>query len=363
MRAYIAEKIFTGEEWLADSAVLTAKERILEVVPKYEIPAGFETILHGDNYLVPSFIDLQIYGAAGHLLSVHPTAATLATIYEYCKAGGAHYFQPTVATNSYNVLYRCIDAVKDYRNSGGKGVHGLHVEGPWINKIKRGAHVEAFIHSPTIEQATALLEYGKGVITMITLAPEVCSNEVIDLIHSYNVIVSAGHSNATFAEATAAFNNGISAATHLYNAMSPLHHRQPGIVGAIMVHNAVTSSIVPDGFHVDFAAISIAKKVMQERLFFITDAVTYTNEGLYPHQPDGEKYVSNGTLSGSALTMAKCVKNCVEKAGIDLAEALRMASLYPARVIKTDNQMGRIAKGYHADFTILNQQLQVIHPH
>ncbi len=142
--------------------------------------------------------------------------------------------------------------------------------------------------------------------------------------------------------------------------MSPLQHRAPGIVGAVMNHSNVLSSIVPDGYHVDFAAISIAKKVMKDRLFFITDAVTETAEGSYPHQLEGDKYVSNGILSGSALTMAKSVKNCVEKAGIELSEALRMASLYPARVVKLDKELGKIAKGYKAEFVLMDDNLEVI---
>ncbi len=209
-------------------------------------------------------------------------------------------------------------------------------------------------------RAKALLEYGKGVITMITLAPEVCSTEVIELIQSYGVIISAGHSNATFEEANKGFAHGIHTATHLYNAMSALQHRAPGITGAVMHHQTVMSSIVPDGYHVDFAAVSIAKKVMQERLFFITDAVTETSEGYYPHQLQGDKYVSNGILSGSALTMAKCVKNGVEEAGIELSEALRMASLYPAKVMKLDKKLGKIAKGYKAAFVVLNDNLEVV---
>jgi N-acetylglucosamine-6-phosphate deacetylase len=205
-----------------------------------------------------------------------------------------------------------------------------------------------------------LLEYGKGVITMITIAPEVCSDELIELIKSYGVVISAGHSNATFQQAIEGFNKGIPAATHLYNAMSPLQHREPGMVGAIMEHDKVECSIIPDGYHVDFAAISIAKKVMKERLFIITDAVTETSEGYYPHQKEGDKYVSNGILSGSALTMATAVKNCVEKVGIELDEALRMASLYPAKVLGLDNQLGRIRKGYKAELIFLDKALNVV---
>ena len=359
-QAFLAEKIFTGEEWLTDHAVIVDHGIIHAVVPKESIPADINSINYGSNFIAPCFIDIQIYGAKGHLLSVKPTAETLVKMYEYCKEGGANYFQPTVATNSYEDFYKCIDAVKDYWSKGGKGVIGLHIEGPWINKAKRGAHVKKFIHSPTIAQAKDLLEYGKNVITMITLAPEVCSTKVIELIQSYGVIISAGHSNATFAQANEGFAKGIFSATHLFNAMSPLLHREPGLAGAIMHDQRVMSSIVPDGYHVDFAAISIAKKVMQKRLFFITDAVTETSEGYYPHKRDGDKYISNGVLSGSALTMAKCVKNAVTKAGIELSEALRMAGLYPAQVMRLDAELGKIAQGYKADFVVMNNKLEVV---
>lgn len=359
IKAHLADKVFTGEEWILNHAIITEDDTIQEIIPKESIPSSVNIVNFPGGFLAPCFIDIQIYGAHGALLSVHPTTETLEKIFDYCKSGGACYFQPTVATNTYEVFYKCIDAVKDYWKNGGKGVIGLHVEGPWINKAKRGAHIEEYIHSPAIEQAKALLEYGKNVITMITIAPEVCSPEVIDLIQSYGVIISAGHTNATFEEANEGFSKGISTATHLYNAMSPLLHRAPGMVGAVMNHPNIMSSIVPDGYHVDFAALSIAKKVMKDRLFFITDAVTETNEGPYPHQPDGDKYVSNGILSGSALTMAKSVKNCVEKAGIELSEALRMASLYPARAMRLDNKLGKIAKGYKAAFVVMNDNLEV----
>lgn len=360
IQAHLAEKIFTGDEWISNHAIIVENDIIKNIVSKESIPAGAGITSYTSGSLAPSFIDLQIYGAYGSLLSVQPVAETLQKIHDYCTTGGANYFQPAVATNSYEVFYKCIDAVKDYRDKGGKGVIGLHVEGPWINKAKRGAHIEEYIHSPTLTQAKSLLEYGKGVITMITIAPEVCSTEVIDLVNSYGVIVSAGHSNATFQQANDGFSKGIPAATHLYNAMSPLQHREPGMVGAVMNHNTVMSSIVPDGYHVDFAAISIAKKLLKDRLFFITDAVTETTEGPYPHRLDGEKYVSNGILSGSALTMSRSVKNCVEKAGIELSEALRMASLYPARLMGLDNKLGKIARGYKAEFVVMSDDLEVV---
>ena len=353
---YKAEKVFTGSEWLSQHTVVVLQGKIIDVLPSENISDEQGSSHH---ILAPAFMDIQIYGAYGKLLAVYPEADSLHKLYAYCSEGGASHFQPTVATNSFKVFYKCIDAVRAYWDEGGKGCIGLHVEGPWINPIKKGAHIESFIHSPTLGEVKELLEYGKGVITMNTLAPEVCSEEVMTLIRSYNVIISAGHSNASYEVATAAFDAGINTATHLYNAMSPLQHRAPGMVGAIFNHPTVMASIVPDGFHIDFSAIQIAKKILKERLFVITDAVTETSEGEYPHHLSGDKYESKGILSGSALTMAKSLRNLVNHAGIDLDEALRMVSIYPAQAMQKANTMGRIEKGYDANLVFLDELLEV----
>ena len=251
------------------------------------------------------------------------------------------------------MYFKCIDAVKKYWQQGGEGILGLHAEGPWINKLKRGAHIESLIHSPTLNEAKELLEYGKGVIKIITLAPEVCSKEVIELIGSYDIKIFAGHSNATYEEAMQSFDNGITGVTHLYNAMSPLQHRSPGLVGAAFDHPNVMASIIADGYHADYAAIRIAKKIMQQRLFAITDAVTTTTRGYYQHQPEGDKYTSDNILSGSALTMYSAFQNLVNHCNIEPGEALRMCSLYPAQVMDMDNEVGRIAKSYKAKMVLL----------
>lgn len=348
---YAAEKIFTGSEWLTGKAVAVKKGKITGFVDAHETQGAI---------LAPAFIDIQIYGAHGKLFSVYPGTQALHLLRDYCVKGGASHFQPTAATNTHEVFYKCVDAIREYWNEGGMGCLGLHVEGPWIHPSKKGAHIESFIHSPSVEEAKALLEYGKGVITMITLAPEVCSKEVIELIRSYGVVISAGHTNATYEEATQAFNEGIPAATHLYNAMSALQHRAPGMVGAIFDHPGAMSSIVPDGFHVDFPAVRIAKKIMKERLFVITDAVTETDSGPYQHYLNGDKYEAHGILSGSALTMAKSVRNLVNQAGIEIEEALRMASLYPAQVMNLSDRLGRIGIGFEANFVLLDEGLEVI---
>ncbi len=355
-KIHLANRLFTGTGWLHHHAVITERGVIKDILPVSAVAAA-GALQHA--IIAPAFVDIQIYGAYNPLLAVYPEADSLEHLYEYCVKGGAAYFQPTVATNSYEVFYRCIDAVRDYWKKGGKGCLGLHIEGPWISPAKRGAHIESFIHTPTVEAIKPLLDYGKDIITMITLAPEVCSKEVTDLIRSYNITISAGHSNATYEEAMAAFDDGIHAATHLFNAMTPLQHRAPGMVGAIFSHSNVMSSIVPDGHHVDFPVLRIAKSLLKERLFVITDAVTATTEGPYPHQLAGDKYESNNILSGSALTMLKCVQNLVHHIDVPLAEALRMASLYPAQVIGKAHRIGRIEKGYDANFVCLNEALEI----
>ena len=351
-KIYTADRIFTGENWLTGHAIIMQDGIIDAVVPVASLTSSQRTEQFGNCFIAPAFIDLQIYGAYGKLLSVYPEADSLHKLKEYCEKGGTAFCLPTVATNTKEIVCKCIDAVKEYRSKGGEGILGLHLEGPWISTVKRGAHVQSLIHAPAVQEAEELLNYGKGVIKMITLAPEVCSAAIIDLILSHNIIISAGHSNATYYEAKTAFANGITAVTHLYNAMSPLQHRQPGLAGAAMDDSTIMASIIPDGHHVDYAAIRIAKKIMKERLFVITDAVTDATEGYYQHKKSGDKYEAGNILSGSALSMAKAVQNLVNFAGIELGEALRMCSLYPAQVLGLKEQ-GKIMKGFRTTMVVM----------
>ena len=358
--AYLPQKIFTGTEWLTDYAIIIENGLIKELIPETQVPGNI-TAKKYEGFFAPAFFDLQIYGANRKLLAVYPESRTLLQMQSYCYKGGAAQFLPTVATNTKEVVYKCIDAVKQYWKQGETGVYGLHLEGPWLNKDRRGAHIKELIHSPIKNDVAELLEYGKGVIKMITLAPEVCSDEIIQLILSHNIIISAGHSNADYGLAINNFDKGITVVTHLYNAMSPLQHRSPGLVGAAFMHDKVMSSIIADGYHVDYAAIKIAKSIMKERLFVITDAVTQTDKGHYQHHLNGDKYECNGVLSGSALTMHSSFTNLVNMVGIEIGEALRMCSLYPAQVLKADHLYGKIAPGYAAQFIIMNKQLELVH--
>lgn len=361
MKAYINGKVFTGDKILPNRCVLTDQGKIVDLIEAGSVPAQAQSVDLSGNILAPAFIDLQIYGGNGHLFGEFPSVNALKATFDYCKAGGATLFLPTVATNSETVMFAAIDAVREYWRSGGTGVPGLHLEGPYINPAKRGAHLSEFIKSPTLEGVKKLFDYGRGVIKMMTLAPEICSVEVLDFLLQQDVILSAGHTNAGYTQAMTAFGKGIKTATHLFNAMSPLQHRGPGMVGAIFDHPEVRVSMVADGYHVDFPVIRIAKKLLGDRLFLITDAVAESPNGRYSHRLQGDKYVvADGTLSGSALTMGKAVKNCVSQVGIPLEEALRMASLYPAQVLGVDHALGKIDPGFDENFVILNERADVL---
>ena len=346
-------RIFTGEEWLEELVITEAGGRITLVERSGGAAQQHAVDLMG-RVLAPAFLDLQLYGGNGMLFGEHPSVAALQATVEYSRSGGAHLILPTVATNSNEVVFAAIDAVRQYREGGGGSVYGLHLEGPFLNVRKRGAHSAEKIQEPTMSNIRKLVEYGSGVIKMMTIAPELFSDEAIRYLQDEGIVLSAGHSDASYEEAIAAFGKGIGTCTHLYNAMSALQHRSPGLVGAILDHSRVMSSIVTDGYHVDPVAIRLAWKLMGERLFLITDAVTESREGYYQHRREGNRYVMpDGTLSGSALTMRSAVQFCVERVGIPEAEALRMASLYPARVLGIDHEWGKIAAGYLSDALVI----------
>ena len=361
MRAYVNGKIFTGAKVLHGYGVLAQAGKVLDVVPVAAIPKSAEAIDLQNGLLAPGFMDLQIYGGNGAFFGEFPSVEALKATLAYCRAGGATSFLPTVATNSGSVMFAAVDAVREYWRQGGRGVLGLHLEGPYINPEKRGAHLKQFIQTPDIQGLKNLLDYGRGVVKMMTIAPEIFPEAVLDDLLQQDIICSAGHTNATYAQARDAFQKGIRTATHLFNAMSPLQHREPGMVGAILDTSGVAVSMVADGHHVDYAAIRIAKKVLKERMFLITDAVTTNRDGQYSHRLQGDKYVvADGTLSGSALTMVKAVRNVVQHCGIPLNEALRMAALYPARVMSLDDSRGNIGPGFAENFVLLDKSLNVL---
>ncbi len=357
---YTNASIYTGSDMLTGKAIVVRNHTIVDIVAEEE--AAGAGVLHnlGGLNIAPAFIDLQIYGANNRLFSAKPDTAAIADTYAYCLAGGCSQFMITMATNSIAIFLEGMEAVRSYWQQGGQGLLGLHLEGPYMNPAKKGAHIEQYIKRPTEAEIAMLLEKGQGVLKMMTLAPEMCDDRIIHMLTDNGIIVSAGHSNATYAEAQKGFALGIPAATHLFNAMSPFQSREPGLVGAIYNNSHVKASVVADGIHVDFVSLKISKQIMGNRLFFITDAVTTCNEGGYQHVFTGDRYtLPDGTLSGSALTMMQSVKNAVMWAGISLEEALRMASTYPAGLLRSEIRYGKIEPGYAAELVVFDDALAV----
>jgi N-acetylglucosamine-6-phosphate deacetylase len=355
-------KLFDGDEWQNNVVIVTSRDTSGQKIISIRTD-GFEE-QKAVSMVIPALVDLQIYGAFGRLLSEYPTVDTVQKIAKYCFEGGARYFQPTIASQSKEIIFQAIDCVRKYIDEGGQGCIGLHLEGPWINTNKRGAHDLNIVHSPTLEEVKEILDYGKNVISMITIAPERSNETILKYINDQNILISIGHSDATYQEALQSFPY-IPVATHLFNAMSAFQHRSPGLVGAILNHDSIMSSIVVDGYHVDWPAIQIAKKIMKERLFCITDAVTETSTGAYQHKlvEEGDRYESHGILSGSALTQLKSIRNLVEFVGLELGEAIRMCSVYPARVLNKKNDKKittKIVIGESCEFICLDENLNLL---
>lgn len=324
--------------------------------------SGIASVVNGakqDSLVVPGFIDLQIYGAGGKLFSAEPSVEALVHIENELLKTGTTGFLACIATNTPAVFEQCITTAKAHRSIA-KNCLGLHLEGPFINAKRRGAHVVEYIRKATLDEVKALLDFGDGVIKMMTIAPELQNDQVLQYLLDNGVVVSLGHSDASFDEATHAYDKGVQTTTHLFNAMSPLHHREPGIPAAVFNHSRAMASIIADNQHVSFEVVKMAHRLLKERLFLITDAVTACATGPYQHQALGDKFVMpDGTLSGSSLSMLQAVKNCVNDCEIELIDALKMASQYPAQLIGLGASIGKIAPGADANLLVLDESLDL----
>ncbi|MDB5025757.1 MAG: N-acetylglucosamine-6-phosphate deacetylase [Mucilaginibacter sp.] len=333
-------------------AILISDEKIIDVISVAAIPQDGEKIDLKGAFVAPGLIDLQIYGTGGKLFAGTPVVEALEQMENDMLSQGTVGFFATIGTNSNDIVEQGIESAKAYRDRCRGNFWGLHLEGPYLNPIKKGAHPEKYIKKGTLYEVQRWIEMADGVIKMMTIAPELQDKEVIDYLNDKGVILSSGHSNATYQQGKSFLNNPIKAVTHLYNAMPQMHHREPGYIPAIFEERPYTS-VVADGIHVDFAMIRLAKRELGDKLFLITDAVTAANEGTYQHQFTGDRYVMpDGTLSGSCLTMLKAVENCVTHLDITLAEAINMASLYPAQLAGVNK--GKVQAGFDADLIVFD---------
>ncbi len=359
MIAITNSRFFRDNKLVANETILIKNGEIIGFTYETD-PVGYPVLDAEQNYLVPGFIDLQIYGSGGNLFSAYPTAQTLAQMDVDLMYKGTAGFLACVATNSPDIVEQAITAAKEYRPMA-KGFLGLHLEGPYLNPKRKGAHIESFIKKATLDEVMKIVEQADGVIKMMTIAPELQDEEVINYLLSQDIVLSMGHSDANFDQATQAYNKGISSTTHLFNAMPSIHHREPNLPTALYNHPTARASIIADGIHVNFEIVKMSYKLLKDRLFLITDAVTPCAIGPYQHQLAGDRFITpDGILSGSNITMTKSIANCVQYCDIPLNEALKMASLNPARLIAPKEKIGKVAEGYNANLVLLDSNLQLV---
>lgn len=352
-------RIYTGEKILVKHDVLIQGQTITAIIPQEQrLPQVPQVDGRGLN-LCPGFIDLQLYGGGESAFGLAPSVTALQQLRRHTLRHGTTSFLPIVPTNGPAIINHALEVVRQALPTM-SGLLGLHLEGPYISLSKRGVHPAEFVQVPVLAELVDLLDRGRGVLRMLTLAPEVLGAAEAAFLKTAGIVLSAGHSNASYEQGMQAFAHGFTAATHLFNAMSPLTSRAPGLVGAVYDDQAVRASIVVDGRHCAYASVRISHRILGRRLFLISDATAATAEAPYHFYPQADYFVdAEGTLAGSGLTLLHAVRNCVQYVGLSLAESLRMASLYPAEVLGLDQHLGRVAPGYHADLCLFDEALTV----
>jgi len=370
MYALVNGRIYTGHEVLDNHAVVIADGLIARVCPRDALPADMALRDVSGALIAPGFIDLQLNGCGGVQFNDDIEALSVETLEIMQRANeksGCTSFLPTLITSSDELMKRAIDTMRAYKLKHQNQALGLHLEGPWLNKAKKGTHNPDLIRLPD----PALVGYlcdNADVITKVTLAPENAGDEVIHQLTRAGIIVSAGHSNATYDEAKAGFRAGVTFATHLYNAMPTFAGREPGLIGALFDSPDVYCGIIADGLHVHYANVRNAKRIKGNKLVLVTDATApagadidkFIFAGKTIYYRNGLCVDENGTLSGSAITMIESVRNAVEHVGIALDEALRMATLYPAQAMGVDKQLGTVEAGKIANLTVFTRDFNII---
>ncbi|WP_260597318.1 N-acetylglucosamine-6-phosphate deacetylase [Sphingomonas endolithica] len=342
-----------------DLAVILDGERIVAVVGEQDIPVAADRCDLDGAVLAPGFIDTQVNGGGGVLFNDAPSVETIATIGAAHRRFGTTGFLPTLISDDLAVVRAGIAAVDAAILAGVPGVLGIHIEGPFLNRDRKG------IHDPN--KIIALDETGVAAITglkhgrtLVTLAPEQTNPAMIARLAAAGIIIAAGHTNGSYDEITAAMTAGMTGFTHLFNAMSQLTSREPGVVGAALDAKA-WSGLIVDGRHVHPATLRIAAMANPDRLMLVTDAMpsvgqvdkSFVLQGHKVQVIDGVCINDDGTLAGSDLDMAGAVRNAQAMMGVTQARALNMASRNPASFLRLEHRLGKIAVGYAADLVAL----------
>lgn len=362
-----ASRVLTPAGFKNDRCVLVEKGRIAAVVPPRDCPADVPVRkLEGD--LLPGFVDLQVNGGGGVLFNDHPTVEGIAAIGEAHRRFGTTGFLPTLISDDLKVVEQAIAAVDAAIAMGVAGVLGIHLEGPFLNPARKGVH-DASRFRTLDGAAIELLGSLRRGRTLVTLAPELAPPGAIRALVERGVVVAAGHSAATYEQIQVALAEGLSGFTHLFNAMTPLGSREPGVVGAALASADSWCGVIVDGHHVHPATLRIALAAIgPERLALVTDAMPTVGSDRKEFLLAGRRIVvkggrcldPDGTLAGSDLNMAEAVRNAERLMGVDAATAVRMASLVPASAIGLAGELGSIAPGLRADLVLIDASGQVV---
>jgi N-acetylglucosamine-6-phosphate deacetylase len=361
MKAIINVKIIMDKEVLTGYNLLFSKNKIVRITK--ELPIWAEPIDAKGLYLSAGFIDIHIHGSNGFDV-MDATPEALEGIAKSIVQTGTTSFLATTMTMSQENIERALENIQKFKVNDTAKILGVHLEGPFINPTKKGAQNEAYIQRPNFE----LIEPYMESVKMITLAPEVEGAKAFMAYlqeHYPHVLLSIGHSNASYQESKESFSNGVSHATHLFNAMNPLHHREPGIVGAVLESDRVSCDIIADLIHIHPSFFSMLYKVKQENLLLITDAMRAgclcagVSEigGQKVIVKEGEARLEDGTLAGSVLKMNEALRNFYKYADISLPKLIAMVTSVPAK--KMGLKLGRLAEGYPADLVLFDKSFEI----
>ena len=364
MYALINGEIYTGEGIVKNKAIIIDGNRVEALVD--EIPKDIKVIDLQGKIVAPAFIDLQLNGCGGVLFNDEISLDTLRVMNETNIKTGTTSYLPTLITTTDKNIEKALKLVEENENLEEIGVLGLHIEGPYISIPKKGIHNPDYIRVMSDEIIHKIAKFGSKVTKIMTIAPENAKVEHLKELKDSGINLSIGHTNATYEEALEKVEY-FKMATHLFNAMSSFTSREPGVIGAIFENKSLYTGIIVDGVHSHYGSVKIAKDILKEKLFLVTDAVapvgtnmeSFMFEGNKVLYKDGKCISPDGTLGGSALTMIEGVQNLVKHVGVSLEEALLMASTYPAKAVKVDNEYGYVKEGYIADLVILDKELNI----
>lgn len=364
-------RIFDGDLWHDDRVLLIADGKVAGIVGHDEVPPSVARKNMNGARIVPGFVDLQVNGGGGVLLNEQPDIDGIRTICAAHARFGTTALLPTLITDTREITIRTIAAGVAASQARVPGFLGLHLEGPHLSIARKGAHDPNLIRPMEPDDLARTVEArGKLDALLMTIAPESVTNDQIDALTQAGVTVSLGHSDSTYATVTAAVSAGARMMTHLFNAMSPLGHREPGMVGGALDLGHLNAGLIADGFHVDPISIGVALRAKKGpgRIFLVTDAMSpigtdmtsFALNGRVIYRKEGRLTLADGTLAGADIDMISCVRFMHERVGLELEEALRMASLYPAEAIGMTGRKGRLTHGHDADFVALDDHLGIL---